>query len=344
MTKHSLTLLFSLLLGFWTTANAQITFSQEDHPVIGTSLIGEGQDIGEVLGEPATGANQSWDFSNYVIMDPAGALNFVSPIGTDCQDNFPNASTASVQTDGGTSTIYFISQQDGFYIDGTCQSSNNISIPDDSDPNELLFPSPFTYEDTRSNTSSNQEFFEFPGGVQTFTTTTITTTEAVGYGTLITPENSYQNTLQIKLTEIEIDSSTIDFEDPSTEDEVSVEYDTTVTYRWLQKGSAHPIICELSVDGTVWEDITFFKNAITSIQDSKMASIWTSLSDGGNSIIIHRNDEEKLSFKIHNINGQMLIEEKNKSKLNISSLPTGLYLLQIKDEQGVVKIEKFIKP
>ncbi len=63
--------------------------------------------------------------------------------------------------------------------------------------------------------------------------------------------------------------------------------------------------------------------------------------------ILSNKEKENLKIKIFNIQGKLLntqnLDFEKQASINVSSLANGIYFLNIEDENGSVKVKKFIK-
>ena len=158
------------------------------------------------------GMDVTWDFSNelgnyvsftWVALDPAG-----SPF----EDDFPGANVyfkVPQEVSNGEivdSYIYYENRDDAVSLLGSVLitsingslDTQYLNLTEDPD---RLFEYPIAYEDQFSDDVMGESIVKFGGNTFNLERTGITTTEADGFGTLITPLGTFQNVLRVKRTE-----------------------------------------------------------------------------------------------------------------------------------------------
>jgi hypothetical protein len=135
------------LCTFAIAASAQITIVKGDYNFsLGNStttnylaqgLLGTSYDIG------GTGNGLTWDVSSFTYSKSTINNKFVDPRSTMYAAQFPNATHAIEMIDvDGTSYVYFIINDNGFYIDGLAGLTNGVETILDYSPDQpnMLFP------------------------------------------------------------------------------------------------------------------------------------------------------------------------------------------------------------
>jgi hypothetical protein len=187
--KSTLLGLFAfLLLGY---ANAQPVLTSADILQPGDMLNFQYVQIGNIS-LPTTGANQIWDYSG--IIDTVGneVDSFINPLTTPYYSLFPGTNLAL--TDGIGDYQYYqtnssdISELGQFAISDTLIFQKPFSI----------FHYPFSYNSFFVDSSN--EIGYFSGYQQTITE--IDSISGIGYGTLVLPGQTYNNVLEVSLTEV----------------------------------------------------------------------------------------------------------------------------------------------
>lgn len=194
----------ALLLAYPFSLLAQPTLVQSDLPFSGLAFT-LGTDSTFNANIPAGGAGQTWDYTflSNLLTDTAG---WIPASGTPFSSTFSGSNLASYDQPTATYT-YFTSNSTGFYIDGFASSAQNYVLS----PPLCYVPTPFTYGDSRINVARNildttvvdslgishslRNIFHISSSFS-----------ADGYGTLLLPNGTYQNTLRVRNTEVTFDS------------------------------------------------------------------------------------------------------------------------------------------
>lgn len=175
----------------------QLTIHKAEDFSVGTVLKFQQCDfIGVYPG--AAGANKTWDFSTLTIIQDTTTEWMVTPASTPKGNLFPTANLVEKYSDG--SFVYLRKTADSNFLVGFYDSANNITM---HYPNDVLFAlRPISYGNTITDNFSDN----YVTGPFTLKGRGNTTIEADGYGTLILPNNTYNNVLRVKITQIQYDT------------------------------------------------------------------------------------------------------------------------------------------
>ncbi|OJW83985.1 MAG: hypothetical protein BGO69_09670 [Bacteroidetes bacterium 46-16] len=267
-----------------------------------------------------SGAMQTWDFTTLA----DSALVAV---------NVDTASApANISMDVG-GTIYYLDVNDTQTgITGIDMQVATLEY----NPNALLVKHPVTYLDTASNafTSLATAPPAIPG-------TGTSHMEADGYGTLITPQATFDNTLRVKSVHSEHDSS--DFAE---------EFVDFISYLWYDSAHTFPIMRIDSIVGTgslpiVQVSAAYFTTDTPTAGVKNVASAAASaaahLDDNGLTLKTSLQQGHQYKIGLLNMNGQVVYintftASGGLEHFNINrQLPTGTYLLSLSEPNGSSK-------
>jgi len=284
------------------------------------------------------GANQTWDFAD-VTSTSTDQINVISPSGTPFVNLFPEANiTFYFENENGEIYSYADLSSTEFLSWGTgvVADTGNI-IMHNSDP-EKQMEFPFSYQD------SFTDDFYVPFEAMGFTihrrgTSTVT---ADAWGSIHTPETTYNNVLRVKNESTIIDSMWMG----------NIFFVTTTSsstdYTWYTGDDGYPVFTvnisqsEQSTDTTgsyktvtqsVWEttnnlnNIQIYPNPATnnlfvSIPSSNEGDLNISLIDLTGKELISRNSD--------------LITQNNLIHLDLSGISPGIYFLRVSNERNTI--------
>ena len=214
-------------------ASAQITITENDLPSAGTSYpVAQGNLIND-FDFSLTGAGYTWDYSELEIQstDTTNMVSvsnapfmyqflFNSPFDPDHQADF--GSTADDVDLGGMLTledmfVFFKKTSTAYSQVGTGTTVNGIPLPAVNEPVDVIFNEPMNYNNVDSSYS---EWMISVPNTATYKLKQWRTATADGWGTLITPQGTFE-ALRIRmdleaLDSIAIDLLGLDFETPRT--------------------------------------------------------------------------------------------------------------------------------
>jgi hypothetical protein len=247
MRISTLSLVFAL---FATTANAQVTITQNEMPFAGDNLFRTQAVLNPLLNYNATGANFTWNFNNLVAQgqdsrsyQTVGSTNIVYALVY--ADIFLNANRANHATEGVDVPFYDILPIENpytFYF----RSANvyrkvgygaevaGFPIPITMDQQDVVYQLPLNF----GNTSTSNSSYTIDIPTLAFYGYSQTRNNVVdGWGTINTPAGSF-NALRVKTTiagrdTIQVDQVSLGF---------AIERPLVTEYKWLSPGRRVPIL------------------------------------------------------------------------------------------------------
>lgn len=241
-----------LLISFLIIAlesQAQITVTQSSFPTAGTAWIsfGDNRYNMHTITAPSASA-QTWNYANAFLIDDTSAVSFVTPASTPYAANFPGATLASYDAPTDFAT-YFKGTANGFYIDGFYDGMGTPPYQNvNPNPDVLIFPVPFTYNNTRNN---NAKIEVIQSGTPAFKIVLTVVQQFIcdAFGTLSTPAFSNQQVVRVKQTQFTVDSTFIDLLGTGNWTYLSSNppSDTNITYVFA-RNSTLPILMEIYAD------------------------------------------------------------------------------------------------
>jgi hypothetical protein len=208
-------------------AYSQFTITADYKPVPGDSTAARYADTtGIEHGEP--GANQVWNFSNLTVNGVTFIEYFVTPSSTPYYGLFPNSNLASIQIFSGLSSHHYFRVSDTAFL--------QLGWIDP--PVTAIFGNPFVrnhypvYFGSQYISSYN---FIITSGNRTEHIWGSKTETCDGFGTIILPSGTYNNTLRIKTTDDEAD--TIKTGGVVT----NIYHNLTTNYFWCVQGYKFPV-------------------------------------------------------------------------------------------------------
>jgi len=325
-------LLFSILLfGTW-----HFVFSQPVIEIGNRFEVGDRYSLKSIVLEPnemnlegESGPNRLWDFSNRVDDEiPSFIREFFDPTQTQYQSDFPTAILSTENTSGGytywdtigTKLIWIGSKNDEFEV----QLSNPA----------VLFPLPLSYLDSSTDEYSGTVTASF--GNYPISGETKYLVDA--WGTLITPADTFSNTVRLKFEEVDYLPSG----------------DTCymTMYSWLKNGikgelftvvyeqCISPFGGELSITASYRDDLD--TAPIFTIDDEN--SMWE-VSPNPASEVIQLNNLTPVIFKLFELSGKLIMTKQIQpfELIHIDELNSGVYLIKISDEKNRQQNIKLIK-
>jgi PKD repeat protein len=190
--------LLSVFFSFvFLSLSAQITFTADDLPGIGDKIVLANDTITQDISPGPSGANQTWDFSQ-LSADDTLSLDFVDPAGTQYFDQFPSSTIAVEQSNA---TIYAQTTSDAFLFLGTALDTFpqfGLPVQLRNVPPQIVYQLPTTsttsFTQAYSNTvTADGSIFEPGLDSVRIVIENQDTVMVDGYGTLITPEGTFQS-------------------------------------------------------------------------------------------------------------------------------------------------------
>lgn len=316
-TLHLFYVMAALMATLTAAAQPTITGSGVNY-VIGTSFTNNTCDY---ISEGNAGANQTWDFSS---MNVTGniQISIEQPSNTAQSSSFPNANIAWVTSGSSGEVAYYNASSSSLQFYGI-HVPGSATIPYNDPENQLQFP--ITYNDTYSDTWDAV----FTASGITYHREGTTTVTADGYGTLITPAGTYNNTLRIHIKQIYQDSANI----AGTPYVINYDVDT---YSWYKEGykSYLASIYTLSSTHGPQSSASYISNLPVSMNEiTRDASCKVFPNPASEKVNIELSTTGNVNVKLINASGHQVkttafVKGQN-LQLDVSALPEGLYFARI---------------
>jgi type IX secretion system substrate protein len=341
----TLTVLLSVKL------NAQITITQADFPTAGTLWLELEDDRLGVHNITGAGPSQSWNYANAFVISDTTVLNFLLPTATppNWASNFPNANLAFLDP-AGTQATYLRSANDGFYIDGAYDTSG---VALQLDPDGLVVPAPFTYNDNRTNISTftiDQPAVPPNPGLR-FKLYTISDFTADAYGSLVTPGGTFANTLRIKNFEYTIDSIFIDLTGTGTYTFLSSSgpQDSTIYY-YFYKNGLNSFLMTIEQDASTMQTTgaSYFQVGVVGINENLTNSdINVYPNPVGDGVVNFEFSTPAFNnIKVYDVSGRLVYENNitgiNQLRIHTSNYKPGVYVYELQGDDSPPVRDKFI--
>jgi|GEM_PF-361159 len=329
------TLLVPISLFALSSLVAQPTLvSPGNAPTPGTSVL---TNYAPAATPGTAGASQTWDFSNLVA--DSSAYTFVEdPAATPGAADFPNATAAVVAQDG---TQYFEASSSLVELVGPSLLGQTAPL---TNPASFL-PFPCTYQTSWED--------DFAGSIDLMGFALEVTGDVVaiadGYGTLILPEATVNNVLRIR--RITTTLITTPFGGGQIEEEVFAFYQVGLGLPILEISSTTgdlPVLGVIDISTLKWVNVTnvgvgelasdpigvsVFPNPATD-----NVQINFSLT-GGRSVSIELFD--LTGRQVSTVNVSTAASGIHTSTMDVSELPSGMYLMRVMDNKGRVGTTRF---
>ena len=320
--KKQLTLLLLLCTGV-ILAQPTITFSAL--PVAGTIHSANYDTLGNALWIDSGGINKTWDYSSDFTVHTQSSDTFQDVSLANYSATFPNS---NLYLTSGSYEVFYFTSTTGLYLDGETAGSTYSTM--DNNPDELIMPVPFTYLNTIKDTS----FLSYPNDPMApfyVTIYLVKTIEADAYGTLTTPDGTFNDVLRLKVTHMEKDSSGTSFT-------TNISYDNWTEYIWVQNTS-DLFLMSITVDSNGIISGGKYNTGLLTSNDEKIVDHYNIISypNPANKTINWTLKTDKGVIKVFDLKGKEVnrVQVKDRTpKMDISSFSNGLYLYEYYDENG----------
>lgn len=339
---------FNVLLGMMALSNgifAQITITASEVDPIGYSAVQSRDTMPEASIQFGGSGELSWDFTD--LKDQArDTLVFTEPGDTPHGAQFP-AANIGVRF-GSDIYIYFDKTDDRLALHGSfgrlSYSTLTLTTGITFTPPQTVIQFPMNLNDNFSQTL--RSIVQVDGdsvGFSTFDSVRLVTfiqreVDVAAYGQLTTPTGTFE-TLRSTETEISTDSVYV-LSGTTWFPFQGSEADTVVYYNWWtnQDGLGFPVVqIESNPAGDV-KQVSWLKDAI-SATDELVSEVYLGIYPNPAAHFLNVEIPEFLTgnLEIYDLNGRLSISRSiqgTKEAFDISSLPTGPYLLVLKNEKG----------
>jgi len=290
--------------------------------------------FGGEIEEGASGANQIWDFSDVVFPQVLNVL-FDIPANTEFASSYPDADLVAITEEVfGTNHVFYNFESDGVYTAGQeVTGTFGISQPFSNTRRDIA--SPLSYEDSFTDDA------EFASTTLGLTTDGVSdfSFEVDGYGTLITPDATYNNVLRIHTLE----TTTLTY-DPGIGEPIITE--TVVeSYRWVIDGYPFPIVLSFieTDDGEPGDPISRYISGVPLLTSdyNSLKGVYLYPVPAVDFVNLDMGDNQtgKATIRIFDIRGAVIKEfaqgMAQVTRFDVSDLPSGFYSINIQTEEGM---------
>lgn len=284
-----------------------------------------------------SGANQTWDLSS-MSGTTSNTMGFVPPTSTAYSSYFPQANLACTATAYAAVGYYKVSST----AMQVCGSYNSFEMVYSN--LEDLMRYPCTYNSTYTDPWVTQ----YTANGYTFYRKGTTTVTADGYGTLITPNATYTNTMRVHVVQTYQDSAYLGYQYIATF--------TNDEYMWYKEGINMQIatVYSLTGSGNTYTGGSYLTGniGVENIEKNQIVSvIYPNPTSNNLTIEYSLQKNENIELQLINSLGQqtdinyttIAFQGDNSIKLDISKLPEGIYFAQLKIKGEVIATKRFIK-
>ncbi|WP_347216589.1 T9SS type A sorting domain-containing protein [Chryseobacterium sp.] len=282
----------------------------------------------------ASGANVSWDFSQYTSPNTTTQIRYDCPDGnTNCSD-FPIANKI-LESAVGESYAYFQYANNELSTLGTKSINNGVTTYYTYTNPSLELKFPITYLQTFTDTWAANSI---PASMTETGNHTVTVD---AYGTLKTALGTFPNTLRVKVEKNSVSNTA---GSPTVNS-------TFVGYSWISQDYAGTLLTIGFSDATVTgfptihsRYLSYGKNLLTLGTKDLTADKEIAIYPNPSSDYVNINNGEKIAkIEISNAEGRKISEIQNPDKIGISELPSGIYFLKIIFKDGKIQTRKIIR-
>jgi hypothetical protein len=307
---------------------AQPTINQADLPTIGTTFI-FGTDVNYSALAPVTGPAQTWDFSSLLYPEIDSTV-FDDPFSTPYQTDFQNSNLASHDV-ASDAYAYYTSDVNGFYLNGVESAFGKLEFF----PPSLFVPVPFTFGNNKTSESRSQ--IDIPDISTGSTVRSVSYVHSVfkanGYGTLITPNGTYNDVLQISIADSSFDSTYIDmglgFQFVPGSDSLELSY----SQKFFTSGNAVNYIMGIDLDssGTNAVRSEFLADHILGVPSVADKKNTVAYPNPASTNISFNNINENTKIVIYDNTGKEVYRSKGSAfkNINVQKLNNGVYHYEI---------------
>ncbi|WP_250253031.1 T9SS type A sorting domain-containing protein [Chryseobacterium sp. Marseille-Q3244] len=281
-----------------------------------------------------SGANVSWDFSQYSSSATTSQTMYNCPGNANCSD-FPGANKMSASSSGNSYSYMLYSNNELSVVGNkTVGTGGATSLYTFDDPKlELKFPVTYLQSFTDSWTAHST-----PAGTSETGNHTVTVD---AYGTLKTPLGTFPNTLRMKRV---MNISTNVTGSPFTSSVIEM-------YTWISSGYSGALLTIAFADTTVTGYPTVHSrslsygnnNLVLSADDIKVDRKINIFPNPSSDFITIKNNELIDKVELSNAEGRKIYESDKADKVDISGFPLGVYYLKMSFKDGKTQIRKVIK-
>jgi hypothetical protein len=292
------------------------------------------------------GPNQTWDFSDMTTLSSAD-VTFLHPDDTPFSSAYPEANLA-ILADGNNSDQYVFSkiEADGVYTLGQ-EVLNDFSVSQIYTDSRRDIASPLNYQQTYSDSAYADVTLTFEGLMATIASNFVA--EVDGYGTLITPQGTFENVLRIHGVETIETALDMGLGEPIISESI------LDSYAWFIDGYPLPIFIT-STETTNGQTDSGTARYVANISTPTLARNYNTL--GGISLYpvpavdfvtldLGDNKLTQGQIRLFDVKGTLIQSHALNSGaqqmlIDVSALPPGFYSVQIYANEGIAT-NRFVK-
>lgn len=340
--------IFTLLLAGAAICNANAqTITSANFPNAGEIWVEFKDSTGSAITISAAGTGQNWNYGTSFTVSDTSGINFRpvsdAPAYMNAATNFPGSNLVVIDDLNDSSATFMKSNATGFYFDGV-YDEGTLNDPTlglyisaiDYNPDRLIVPAPFSYNDTRDNNAKFHLSFTYSAPPITtqidINNYTIQNFVADGTGTLTTPLGTFNNVLRIKEFTYQIDST--DYSLPLIPDTVNI-HDTVITYSFLHANS-HCLLMTAEVNPISLQVIkASYYDPIVLVGESENKTIPVTMYPNPATEEFYLNHiRSNSSIQIFDVSGKLFKSEslanlESNVKVNTLDMPAGFYFFSI---------------
>ncbi|MFY9310336.1 MAG: T9SS type A sorting domain-containing protein [Bacteroidia bacterium] len=315
--------------------DAQITITSANMPVSNNMYI-NGRDTA-ITSYGTAGANQTWNFAAWTNDSPDTA-SFSAPSSLNGGSNFP---TATIGTGDEQTSIFLKVSSTQMEILGYYADFGSGPMAIEFMPAQKFITFPSTYQTMFTN-SSTYDVTINPGqmGVDSIRikSTTYTSSNVDGWGTLTTPAYSGLSSIRQFITETRTDSTWGLLTGQTTWMLYNSSVDTSYTYRWWSNAHTFPVAEVTFNEGDVVYEGSYLSSTMVGVNE---------LAQQRNNVLVYPNPaSESVNFKgaaegsvliVFDQNGKMVEQttlKRNNNSINTTGYTNGLYFYNIITTNG----------
>jgi hypothetical protein len=327
---YAILILPAFILNIKVSAQSPILTAANSNPLIGESIAGQGINY---TSPGNAGAAQVWDFSA-LVSGGTEAFSFIDPSTTANSSSFPT-STVATYNPATTTFNYLSGSSSDISIDGYFYGAPSNTIVPYSNPQKALsypFSLGSNFIDTYSGT--------YTSGANTIIRKGTNNVTADGYGTLILPFGTLNNVLRVFTVDAYADTTSLG---------APYSQFTLETYNWYLPGVHYPVLALSSLymnGGTtpVAQFGNYLDESSVGIEGYNLLKSDLSIyPNPANDIVFIRSTEKIKNVNCINYLGQQVDVNFKNNSIDISSLPKGLYFLNVNSDKDKTIVKKIIK-
>ncbi|MBP6828250.1 MAG: T9SS type A sorting domain-containing protein [Saprospiraceae bacterium] len=303
------------------------------------------------------GANQTWNFAGLQALPgvPAVEYYFLAPSNTPYASSFPTANYA-VKIDSDTAVYAYAKKDANQYA---FLGIKNEYITQQYPNSDIQIKAPLSFNGSFQDDFTN---FSDAGTGFIFYATGSRTVKYDAYGTLTTPEGTFQNAMRLKSVSSQVDSANFF-------GNIIINYTDITTYDWVAANKPGPLVSvyythtisktiipnfdTIVTDLGITKSVNYIDDLVTGVADrpDELSGITVRLVSQNPAIdvlkisILAEKGDKDLQIQVTDVGGRILETRsvpvnagENLQSVQVAYLPAGAYFLSISDGRGVKTI------